>query len=82
MSATKAWWTDQLERGRDTIYSTSTTDLDYGAAVIIMAFDEQGQADTKDRVEICQRYKILTEQVGFPPRILFLTQYFCCGDGD
>ena len=41
----------------------------YGAAVIVMAFDEDGQADTKARkVDICQRaYKILTEQVGFPP---------------
>src|SRR5262245_66169696 len=41
----------------------------YGAAVVVMAFDEQGQADTVDRkVAICQRaYKLLTEQVGFPP---------------
>ncbi len=41
----------------------------YGAAVVVMAFDEQGQADTQARkVEICTRaYKILTEQVGFPP---------------
>lgn len=50
----------------------------YGAAVIIMAFDEKGQADTKERkVEICHRaYKILTEQVGLLRRILFLTQIF------
>ena len=41
----------------------------YGAAVIVMAFDEVGQADTYDRkVEICTRsYKLLTEVVGFPP---------------
>src|SRR5512141_258684 len=41
----------------------------YGAAAVVMAFDEQGQADTYERkIEICQRaYKILTEQVGFPP---------------
>ena len=41
----------------------------YGAAVVVMAFDEKGQADTLDRKkEICTRsYKILTEQVGFPP---------------
>jgi 5-methyltetrahydrofolate--homocysteine methyltransferase len=40
----------------------------YGAAVIIMAFDEQGQADSLERrIEICQRaYRILTQQVGFP----------------
>ena len=41
----------------------------YGAAVVVMAFDEQGQADTVERkVEICKRaYKLLTEQVGFDP---------------
>ncbi|MDX2029046.1 MAG: methionine synthase [Blastocatellia bacterium] len=42
----------------------------YGAAVIVMAFDEQGQADNYERrVEICSRaYRILTEEVGFPPQ--------------
>ncbi|MEV4535314.1 methionine synthase [Asanoa sp. NPDC049518] len=41
---------------------------DYGAGVVVMAFDEQGQADTADRkVEICGRaYDLLTQQVGFP----------------
>ena len=41
----------------------------YGAAVVVMAFDEQGQADTIERkVEICQRaYRLLTEQAGFDP---------------
>ena len=41
----------------------------YGAAVIVMAFDEAGQANTEDRkVEICTRaYHLLTEKVGFPP---------------
>src|SRR5690348_11612419 len=41
----------------------------YGAAVIVMAFDERGQADTTERkVEICTRaYRILTQDVGFPP---------------
>ena len=40
----------------------------YGAGVVVMAFDEQGQADTVDRkVEICERaYRLLTEQAGFP----------------
>jgi 5-methyltetrahydrofolate--homocysteine methyltransferase len=44
--------------------------LRYGAAVVVMAFDEQGQADTAERkVEICTRaYKLLTDEVGFPPR--------------
>jgi len=42
----------------------------YGAAVIVMAFDEKGQADNfARRIEICERaYRILTEQVGFPPQ--------------
>ena len=56
----------------------------YGAAVIVMAFDEEGQADTKDRkVEICQRaYKILTEQVGFPPEdIIFDPNIFAVATG-
>ncbi len=45
----------------------------YGAAVVVMAFDEKGQADTaKRKVEVCVRsYKILTEQVGFPPEDIF-----------
>jgi len=42
----------------------------YGAAVIVMAFDEQGQADSYERrIEICERaYRILTREVGFPPQ--------------
>ncbi len=46
----------------------ATKCLRYGAAVVVMAFDEQGQADTADRkVAICQRaYTLLTETVGFP----------------
>ena len=56
----------------------------YGAAVIVMAFDEQGQADTKDRkVAICHRaYKILTEQVGFKPEdIIFDPNIFAVATG-
>ncbi|WP_237226678.1 methionine synthase [Rubinisphaera sp. JC750] len=56
----------------------------YGAAVVVMAFDEQGQADTADRkVEICKRaYKILTEQVGFPPEdIIFDPNILTVGTG-
>jgi 5-methyltetrahydrofolate--homocysteine methyltransferase len=46
----------------------------YGAAVIVMAFDEMGQADTIERkVEVCRRaYTILTEEVGFPPEDIIL----------
>lgn len=57
---------------------------DYGAAVIVMAFDEVGQADTEDRkVEICHRaYKILTEQVGFDPQdIIFDPNIFAVATG-
>jgi cobalamin-dependent methionine synthase I len=41
----------------------------YGAAVIVMAFDEKGQADTYEKkIDICKRaYDILTKEVGFPP---------------
>src|SRR5690606_37062537 len=56
----------------------------YGAAVVVMAFDEQGQADTKARkVEICQRaYQILTEQIGFPPEdIIFDPNIFAVATG-
>jgi len=56
----------------------------YGAAAIVMAFDEEGQADTCDRkVEICTRaYKILTEVVGFPPEdIIFDPNIFAVATG-
>ncbi|QOY95227.1 methionine synthase [Massilia sp. UMI-21] len=56
----------------------------YGAAVIVMAFDEQGQADTFARkTEICGRaYRVLTEQVGFPPEdIIFDPNIFAIATG-
>ena len=56
----------------------------FGAAVVVMAFDEQGQAETIQRkVEICQRaYKILTEQVGFEPTdIIFDPNIFAVATG-
>jgi 5-methyltetrahydrofolate--homocysteine methyltransferase len=56
----------------------------YGAAVIVMAFDEQGQADTTERkVEICTRaYRLLVDQVGFPPQdIIFDPNIFAIGTG-
>ena len=56
----------------------------YGAAVIVMAFDEKGQADTFARkAEICGRaYKVLTEQVGFPPEdIIFDPNIFAIATG-
>src|SRR4051812_20764151 len=56
----------------------------YGAAVIVMAFDEKGQADTFERkTEICARaYKVLTEQLGFPPEdIIFDPNIFAIATG-
>ncbi len=56
----------------------------YGAAAIVMAFDEQGQADTEERkFAICQRaYRILTEQIGFPPQdIIFDPNIFAVATG-
>src|SRR5688572_10598771 len=56
----------------------------YGAAVVVMAFDEAGQADTlQRRVDICERaYKILTEEVGFDPQdIIFDLNIFAIATG-
>ena len=56
----------------------------YGAAVVVMAFDETGQADTRSRkIEICRRaYKLLTEKVGFPPEdIIFDPNIFAVATG-
>ncbi|MFA7308018.1 MAG: methionine synthase [Hyphomicrobium sp.] len=58
--------------------------LRYGAAVVVMAFDEVGQADTVERkVSICERaYKLLTEKVGFPPEdIIFDPNIFAVATG-
>ncbi|MCA7000553.1 methionine synthase [Dickeya solani] len=56
----------------------------YGAAVVVMAFDEVGQADTRARkIEICRRaYRILTEEIGFPPEdIIFDPNIFAVATG-
>jgi 5-methyltetrahydrofolate--homocysteine methyltransferase len=58
--------------------------LRYGAAVVVMAFDEVGQADTADRkVGICERaYRILVDEVGFPPEdIIFDPNIFAVATG-
>ncbi|HVZ05346.1 methionine synthase [Hyphomicrobium sp.] len=58
--------------------------LRYGAAVVVMAFDEEGQADTIERkVSICERaYKLLTEKIGFPPEdIIFDPNIFAVATG-
>lgn len=57
-----------LKEGEEKFIEQAHKVLAYGAAVIVMAFDEQGQADNyQRRIEICQRaYKLLTQKVGFP----------------
>lgn len=57
-----------LKEGEEKFKELAHTVLRYGAAVVVMAFDESGQADNfSRRIEICERaYKILTEEVGFP----------------
>ncbi|HVD33328.1 MAG TPA: methionine synthase, partial [Gemmatimonadales bacterium] len=73
-----------LKEGEAAFIRQATLVRRYGAAVIVMAFDEQGQADTAGRkVEICRRaYRILTEQVGFPPEdIIFDPNIFAIATG-
>ncbi|MBA3760431.1 MAG: methionine synthase, partial [Gemmatimonadales bacterium] len=73
-----------LKEGEDVFIRQATLVRRYGAAVIVMAFDEQGQADTaKRKVDICRRaYRILTEQVGFPPEdIIFDPNIFAIATG-
>ncbi len=59
-----------LKEGEEVFKEHARKVLSYGAAVIVMAFDEKGQGDSQERrIEICKRaYKILTEEVGFPPQ--------------
>ena len=73
-----------MKEGEEKFIEQAHTCLAYGAAVIVMAFDEIGQADTRERkVEICHRaYKILTEQVGFDPQdIIFDPNIFAVATG-
>ena len=73
-----------LKEGEAPFIEQAEKVLRYGAAVVVMAFDEAGQADTADRkFEICERaYKILTERVGFPPEdIIFDPNVFAVATG-
>ena len=73
-----------LKGGEEEFIRQATLVKRYGAAVIVMAFDEDGQADTLERrIEICARsYKILTEQVHFPQEdIIFDPNIFPVGTG-
>jgi len=73
-----------LKEGEENFIKYARLVRQYGAAVIVMAFDEDGQADTYERkVEICTRsYKVLTEVVGFPPEdIIFDPNIFAVATG-
>ena len=73
-----------LKEGEDQFFEQARAVMAYGAATVVMAFDEVGQADTADRkVEICVRaYKLLTEEVGFPPEdIIFDPNIFAVATG-
>ena len=73
-----------LKEGEDPFRKQAREVLLFGAAVVVMAFDEQGQADTIERkVEICARaYKILTQEIGFPAQdIIFDPNIFAVATG-
>ncbi len=73
-----------LKEGEENFIAQAKLIRNYGAAVVVMAFDEKGQADTYERkVEICRRaYKILTEEAGFAPEdIIFDPNIFAVATG-
>ena len=73
-----------MKEGEEKFIQQAETCLMYGASVIVMAFDENGQADTKEKkVRISHRaYKILTEKVGFDPQdIIFDPNIFAIATG-
>ena len=73
-----------LKEGEDKFLEQARACLRYGAAVVVMAFDEQGQADTAARkVAICTRaYRTLVDKVGFPPEdIIFDPNIFAVATG-
>ena len=73
-----------LKEGEERFREQATTILRYGAAVVVMAFDEKGQAVSLERrKEICSRaYRILTSEVGFPPEdIIFDPNVLTIGTG-
>ncbi|MGB7879154.1 MAG: dihydropteroate synthase, partial [Ilumatobacteraceae bacterium] len=63
-----------MKEGEEAFLAQARTCLDYGAAVIVMAFDEVGQADTVERkVDIARRaYHLLIDEVGFPPEDIII----------
>ncbi|WP_046667683.1 methionine synthase [Neorhizobium galegae] len=73
-----------MKEGEEKFIAQAKLLRNYGAAVVVMAFDEQGQADTYERkVAICERaYKLLTEEADFPPEdIIFDPNIFAVATG-
>ena len=73
-----------LKEGEEPFRQQAKTIRRYGAAVVVMAFDEEGQADTVERkIAICQRsYRILVDEIGFPPQdIIFDPNIFAIATG-
>ena len=73
-----------LKEGEEKFRRNAAAVLKYGAAAVVMAFDEQGQAAAyEDRIRICERaYRILVDEVGFPPEdIIFDPNILTVGDG-
>ncbi len=73
-----------LKEGQEAFMHQARLVKRYGAAVVVMAFDETGQADTEDRkFEICERsYRVLVDEVGFPPEdIIFDPNIFAVATG-
>jgi len=73
-----------LKEGEEVFLEQARKILRYGAATVVMAFDEQGQADSvARRLEICERsYRLLTEKIGFPPEdIIFDSNIFPIATG-
>jgi 5-methyltetrahydrofolate--homocysteine methyltransferase len=73
-----------MKEGEAKFLAQATQCLRYGAAVVVMAFDEQGQADTAERkIVICERaYRLLTEKIAFPPEdIIFDPNIFAVATG-
>jgi 5-methyltetrahydrofolate--homocysteine methyltransferase len=73
-----------LKEGEEPFLAHAHKIMRYGAATVVMAFDEDGQADTKERkIEICQRsYKLLVEKIGFAPEdIIFDPNIFAVATG-
>src|SRR3546814_14543359 len=73
-----------LKEGEEQFVAQARTIKRYGAATVVMAFDETGQADTEARkFEICERsYRVLVDKVGFPPEdIIFDPNIFAIATG-